>query len=249
MSADDQVLEFWRGILGEVPEAKKLGQLASLNEVSPAIVAAARRLGDVRSAAGLISSYLQPTRRQHVEQFVRDVVFGETAPHDWLRGRTLVPDWSFQDQVTLPRQALCEPLGGTFQHRIVPSLTDWQSNTSWVGAPCRMQPDADYLTPVPPHTAALREARTEPVGDPTVAVRRWVAARIAMVLKNRVGADFSDAEAVASTLVPLTRWTVDARAALDGLIREARELGPGLDVPPGFRGPDRWFLERHGDHA
>jgi hypothetical protein len=243
MSADDHVLQFWRGILGEVPDAEKLGQLTSLNDVSPAIVAAARRLGDVRSAAGLVSSYLQPARRQHVERFVRDVVFGETAPQHWLLSRTLVPDWSFQDQVTLPARVLTEPVGGTFEHRIVPSLTDWQSNTSWIGAPCLTQPDADYLTPVPPHAASLVDARTERVDDPTVAVRRWIASRIAMVVKNRVGTDFSEAEAIAFTLVPASRWTVDARAALDGLIREARELGSGLEAPPGFRGPDSRFLQ------
>ena len=127
MNPNDPVVQFWRGILGTVPEPDKLGQLTSLNQIPESVVAVARRLENTRSATGLISAYLQPERRRLVEQFVREVVFGEMLAENWKRGRTLVPAWSFAELVTLPPDALLLPLGGNFLRRVSPSLADWQA--------------------------------------------------------------------------------------------------------------------------
>ena len=238
---NDSVLQFWRGIVGEVPEPEKLGRLSSLNQVSRATVSAARRLGGVRSATGFITSYLQPHRQMFVELFVRDVVFGNADPENWKRGRILVPDWSFADQVTLPREALLESVGGSFSHRITPALDSWRVGVSWVGAPCLPQPDADYLTPIPRNAAGLGSGELEPVTDVVTAIRRWHAARIARLAQKECGMDFSRAESAVAAFAPLSRWTADAKAALEGLVRESRELGQSLSAPPGFRGPEEWF--------
>jgi hypothetical protein len=242
MNPNDPVLQLWQGILGTVPEAEKLGQLASLNDVPESVVAAARRLESRRKATGFISSYLQPERRRFVEQFVHEVVFGDVPPQLWSRGRTLVPAWSFVEQVTLSPDALVAPLGGTFSHRLIPSRVLWEAGVSWVGAPSVPKPDADYLYPIPEHAAGLgSEAQSEPVADPGIALRRWIAARIASVVRSRVGADFSQAEEVASSFVPIGDWTPDARFALQGLLRESRDMPSDLPMPFGFRGPDDWF--------
>ena len=241
MKPRDSVLELWRSVLGEVPEEEKLGQLESLNDVSPAVVAVARRLGSARKAAGLISSYLRPDRQISIESFVQEVVFGKTSPEIWRRGRNLVPAWSFTEQVTLAPPALVAPVGGRFASRLVPSLPDWESGVSWIGAPCLPEPGADYLSPVPEHAVALRTSQFEPVPEPSVAVRRWIAARIAAVVKKQVGMDFRDAGATAAAYVPLSAWTPDALAALQALVRESKDLGLDQQAPPGFRGPDEWF--------
>lgn len=244
MTENDAVLQFWRGILDTVPEPDKLGQLTSLNQIPVSVIATARRLGNVRSATGFVSSYLRPEQRRFVEQFVRDVVLGDMPAETWKRGRTLVPDWSFAEQVTLSPDILLAPIGGRFSHRINPSLAAWEAGVSWVGAPCLAQPDADYLSPIPDHAAGLgKEAHIELAGDLSIAIRRWIAARIAAVVRSRVGTDFGDAQvsAVASSFVPISQWTVEARAALQGLMRESRERGSHAAGPPGFRGADDWF--------
>ena len=111
---------------------------------------------------------------------------------------------------------------------------------SWVGAPCLAQPDADYLSPIPDHAAGLgKEAHIELAGDLSIAIRRWIAARIAAVVRSRVGTDFGDAQvsAVASSFVPISQWTVEVRAALQGLMREFTRTR----IP---RGRATWFPRR-----
>ena len=115
-----------------------------MNQIPVSVIATARRLGNVRSATGFVSSYLRPEQRRFVEQFVRDVVLGDMPAETWKRGRTLVPDWSFAEQVTVSPDILLAPIGRRFSHRINQSLAAWEAGVSWVGAPCLAQPDADY---------------------------------------------------------------------------------------------------------
>jgi hypothetical protein len=55
------------------PELEKRGKLDSLNQITPAIVAAARQMS-ARKAEGFIGTYLRADRRRHIAAFVQDVV-------------------------------------------------------------------------------------------------------------------------------------------------------------------------------
>ena len=128
--------------------------------------------------------------------------------------------------------------------RIVPELKDWIADVPWVGAPACPQPDADYRSEVPTGTVSLADPKIEHVTDTVVAVRRWIATRLAADLDRRGRLDVvQDLTEVASTLPPLQRWSEDARVAAWALLRERRELERKPDEIPGFRGADTWYRE------
>ena len=80
-----------------------------------------------------------------------------------------------------------------------------------------------------------------PIVDVDVAVRRWIAGRIARVVFNKLGMDFTKAAEVAAEHAPLSSWTHDANVALTALVRETQLFYTAHPDPPGFRGPDQWY--------
>lgn len=233
--------ELWRPRLGEMPESNKVAQLNSLNDIPDAVVAVARRLSPDRRAISFISAYLKEDQERSVAWFVQDVVRGTETAATWGRSRFLVPAVSFADQVTLPRDKLLACVGANPELRVVPKLSSWKAGISWVGSPLLAELQADYRVPLPHGCEDLSKPQTEPIGDVDVAVRRWIAARIAGVVFNKLGMNFADAAKVAAEYAPLSSWTHDAQVALAALVRESQMYYPDHPEPPGFRGPDEWF--------
>ena len=218
------------------------GRFARLNEMPLDLIEQARALGSTLLAHSLIAYYTSPDNHQFLKRFVEDVVLGATAPATWRRGRVLVPSLSLDDQLRMSREEILRPLGGEFHARIVPEPAAWRAAVAWVGAPAKPEADADYRTTVPEKTASLAWHPLNPVSDQTVALRRWIAGRLARVVTATRPLDptmaFTDS---ALRLPPPDTWSPDAVAAADALRREVRELGPAREDIPGFRGPDDWY--------
>jgi hypothetical protein len=236
--------ELWRARIGEMPEAAKLRQLDSLNDIPDAVLVVARRLSPKRRIMSFLSAYLRDeTDDMWLSWFADDVVHGEVAAPDWKRGRILVRDISFTDQMRLPRAQLLAFVGEAPALRATPTSSPWNVSAYLVGAPLLAQPNADYRTPMPEGAVRLTSLETEPIGDVDVAVRRWIAVRIAAVTTKKLGMDFTTAAIAAAEYAPLSAWTPDAHAAVRGLVRESQHLPADHPAPPGFRGLDAWFRD------
>lgn len=87
------------------------------------------------------------------------------------------------------------------------------------------------------------EDNLEQVDNVEVAVRRWIASRIAWQIAQQgialpADAAVSDVMTALSVNIPPS---ADAEIATRGLLREEREFGPSTEDVPGFRGPDEWY--------
>ena len=213
--------------------------ISHLNDVPESLLREARALADSGRAKELLMRRTSPESWDYLDPFIEDVVLGGESAASWARGQVVVPDFSLVDQLRLDGAELLAPLGGGLAHRVTPSLDDWRSGASWVGAPALLLPDADYRYLPPDGTSALGTMETEEVRDVAVALRRWIAARLA-----RVAGSFDSLEAVAAGTagVPALReWSRDAVIAASGLLRERREIGGERGGIPGMRGPDEWY--------
>jgi hypothetical protein len=143
----------------------------------------------------------------------------------------------------LPRHLLLACIGGSPKNRVEAKFATWREGTSWVGAPLHADLHADYRDPIPEGAVNLVSPQTVPIGDVDVAVRRWITARIARVVFNKLGMDFTNAAQVAAEYAPLSAWTHDAQVALQALARESQLFYADHPNPPGFRGPDDWFRD------
>lgn len=215
--------------------------ITHLNHVPAWLLDEARSLESRSAARSLLMSHTNPECWEYLKPFIEDVVFGSEPAASWLRGQVLVPDWSLQDQLTLSRSELLAPIGGAFTQRIVPDLDDWKDNVSWIGAPALALPDADYRYRVPADSVGLGNAAMEEVTNSTVAVRRWIAARIAQVVKDSVPTDLIEMIRLLKNPPTMDEWSDDARHAASALIREYQQMGQYSDTVPGMRGPDDWY--------
>lgn len=226
--------------LGRRIEPLDEGRITNLNHVPESLVKEARSLDNVLLANELLTFYTAPDCHDTLRSFVQQVVFGGVPASQWRRGRTLAPSFSMQAMIVSPRADLLAPLGNPPVLRISPRAADWESGAEWVGAPARSDPDADYRTPRPDHTADLSNPKVEQISDIAVVVRRWIAGRIARFLKARgrlaAGASLVDG------FPPPEQWSADARIAREGLLRELGELDRLQDGIPGFRGPDEFYI-------
>src|SRR5262245_37193100 len=219
--------------LGRPLPPEDRASISHLNDVPAALIEKARQLEDDDLAEALIAYYMTPGHRRYIPPYVQDVVVGTTPPALWRRGGILVPVFSLAEQLTLDRPALLAPVGGRFDVRVMPRQESWEAGTSWVGAPARPQPEADYLTPLPPGTVSISNLAVESVTDETVAIRRWIAARLAAVLRSVGRLDsVSDPSALGASLSPYESWSADALAALAALLRERRELSRATNEIP-----------------
>lgn len=82
-STPEFLQSLWRERLGEMPEAAKLRQLDSLNDIPDAVIAVARRLSPRRRMMSLISAYMrEDPGDMWLSWFVQDVVEGEIVAAD-----------------------------------------------------------------------------------------------------------------------------------------------------------------------
>lgn len=214
--------------------------IADLNEVPEPLLRQARSLAEPGAIAALLTRHTTPENWEYLEPFVEDVVLGGQDAAGWRRGQVLVPDFSLADQLRLEPAELLAPLGGGFAHRVRPSYGEWRSGASWVGAPALLLPGANYRSAVPDRALGLGSADTEAVQDRAVALRRWIAARLARSAEGSAFASLASLAASSPGLPAPGDWSRDAVIAAEGLLREHRELGGQAGVP-GMRGPDDWY--------
>jgi hypothetical protein len=216
--------------------------IGNLNEMPEALVAEARKLGRPSAAYDLLAYYTTFDCHDYLRGFVKDVVFGADCPKRWRRGGVLVPDPSLQDQLCLSRSALLAPIGGHADVRIVPHLPAWEAGVSCVGAPAHPWPEADYRSTSPPGASNHGDPDLEPMPNPAVGIRRWIAGRLARCLKGGAPKSIEELFAISPCkLPPMDQWSQDAGIAVAVLLREFRDYGSELGAIPGFRPPDRWF--------
>jgi hypothetical protein len=208
-----------------------------LNDMPAELVEGARKLGGA-AARTFLMAHTTPDCWPLLDLFVEDVVVGGQSAGTWLLGQVVVPDFSLADLLTVYPAELWVPVGGPPTRRIVPDPDEWRDNVAWVGAPARVLPDADYRFDSPPHSTALGNVATEGGVDPSAALCRWIAARLAQVVRDERALD-SIGETPA--LPPVAEWSECAHRAARALRREYREAGPPADSIPGMRGPDDWY--------
>lgn len=216
--------------------------IPDLNDIPDSLLREARALADSGRIRAFLMRRTAPESWEHLEPFIEDVVLGGGSAAGWRRGQVLVPDFSLADQLCLAPADLLAPLGGGFTHRVVPSPDDWRSGAGWVGAPALVLPAADYRSVIPDGAVGLGSAETEAVEDREVALRRWIAARLARVAgTGPVLESLESLVARSPGIPPLDRWSRDAVVAGGGLLREHGEIGGEGGGIPGMRGPDDWY--------
>lgn len=216
--------------------------IAHLNNIPQSLLVKARTLSDPGDIEVFLSEYTEPETWDYLPLFIEEVVLNGQPAEQWMRGQVVVPDFSLVEQLCLRRSALLEPLGGAFDQRVVPSMEDFRCNVSWVGAPALLVPIADYRYEAPDHAVGVGVVPTEATAEPDVVLRRWIAVRLALVL--RPGADLDDINQLAAKYedIPSTEyWSDDARIAARGLIVELRELAGQASHIPGTGGADEWY--------
>ena len=217
--------------------------IAHLNDVPEALLREARSLSDDGRIKALLMRHTDPDAWEYLDSFVEGVVLGGEDVARWRRGQVVVPDFSLADQLRLDAADLLAPLGGELARRVPPSLADWRAGVSWVGAPALVLPDADYTYVPPERSVGLGVALTEAVADPAVALRRWVAARLARSAPRGAGGSMEELIAGCPGLPPLPEWSRDAVLAARGLVHERRVMGEPAGAVPGMRGPDEWYRD------
>jgi len=216
--------------------------IANLNHVPAWLLEEARALTDQGAMHSLLMTHTSPECWDYLVPFIEDVVSGHQAAESWMVGQVVVPDFSLRDQLTLTRSALLAPIGGAFTHRIIPTLDDWRSNASWIGSPALVLPNADYRFRVPAQALGMGNAATENANNHTVVLRRWIAVRLAQVVKHSPPARSLEQLVATLTDMPaIAEWSEDATHAASALVREYQELGESNNAIPGMRGPDDWY--------
>jgi hypothetical protein len=216
--------------------------ISHLNDIPESLLHQARSLAEPWEIKALLMRHASPDSWEYLNPFIEDVVLGDESAAGWRRGQVVVPDFSLADQLRLAPADLLAPLDGGFEHRVKPSPDEWRSGVSWVGAPALILPDADYRFEVPGQAVGLGTAETEEVRDRAVALRRWIAARLARSAKaDSAFASLASLVNPSAGIPPLHEWSRDAAIAGNGLLREHRELGDAVGGIPGMRGPDDWY--------
>lgn len=212
-----------------------------LNAVSAPLLQEAASLSGPEAMKSLLMRHTAPECWAYLDPFVEDVVLGGEPAAGWRRGQVLVPDVSLADQLRLSPAELLAPLGGGFSARVTPWFDDWRSGVSWVGAPALRLPEATYRSAIPGRAVGLGAAETEAVRDPAVALRRWIAARLARSARPTALTSLESLAGSIPGIPPIAEWSRDAVIAGGGLLREHRELGAEPATIPGMRGPDVWY--------
>lgn len=240
-------------ILGRELKSEEEGSFPNLNEFPPHLLTEARKIvaesGSRLLAFRFVKFYVGPGKVGEVKCFVEDVVAGDEEPSTWRRvDRYYMPAEEFPQMLGLTVAEALGPLEhapGERWFRVTPLRSLW-SGSGEFSRPFVLQPSTeDEWHPPTGAICQLRLGRKylERIDDVAVAVRRWMASRVAWQfaqqgVKLTTDATVSDVMTALSVDVPCS---ADAEIAIRGLLREERELGPSADTVPGFRGPDEWY--------
>ena len=127
---------------------------------------------------------------------------------------------------------------------------EWRIRSPFAGAPVVLREDADYRTVFAPRTMHRLPPLPPllPVTDVAVAMRRWLASRLAQAGRPREHLDDPVTMAEVCDRTGVSRLSDDAAIAVKALIAE-RTLPVLLDGIPGFIGPDAWYADPLRDDA
>lgn len=219
--------------------------VATLNDVSEAHLAEARRLAARREvdAVNYLCDLVTKCELGDAASFIEEVVRGRADPRSW--GRTDVLTVPFLQVADLLQRALSDTMSslrdvaGVRWARLNPSASAWPD---WfAGAPGVFTRSQPYWQTSPHGTTTVVVSAADELEyfeHALVGARRWLASRIAALVKGSVLPETTEELAVALRVAgPVSR---DAEIALQALRREA-SLGDAAAGVPGFRGPDDWF--------
>jgi hypothetical protein len=230
-------------ILGHKIDIKLQGSVNNLNEFSEYMINQLKLMPHPVLAEQLAGFYVAKPSHKFVKLFVEQVVYGNEPVATWLKGRTLIPDFSLLDLLTKQSNEILMPIGGEFKQLIKPLRKSWEGGSASPGAPARREPDATYLSDKPVQAVSLSLTDVVPVTNPVIAYRRWLAQRTARYLYGKNHSFTLDTVAGDKYLPDISLWTKDAIASFDGLRNEFLSIKYKADDVPGFCGPDEWYTQ------
>lgn len=245
------IVESIAQVIGRTLRPEEEGSIHYLNRFPPHLLAEARKLATHSKilAFNFVRFYTGIEHNQEVKDFVFEVVASNRDPATWDRWQRLYfPEVAFPRDLERTVALMLAPLQeatGERWVRLVPSRRrgDYSFECGQPGILHRSS-DAEWQ---PPRQGIRMSFYTgdhlEHVDDVDVAMRRWIASRVAWLLEQQGAALPADATVadVTTALAVDVPWSADAEIAIRGLLREERELGPSSEAVPGFRGPDEWY--------
>jgi hypothetical protein len=251
MWAPVEIVESIEKIIGRALRPEEEESIHYLNRFPPLLLAEARKLAEHSKVLAwhFVRFYTGIEHDHEVKDFVFEVVARDRDPATWERwDRLFYPDVVFPRDLALTVAQMLSALQdatGERWVRLVPSRRrgDYSFACGQPGILHRSS-DAEWHPPREGVRMSLAVGdELERVDDVGVAVRRWMASRVAWQLAQQgvtlpADATVSDVMTALSVDAPCS---VDAEIAIRGLLREGRELGPSSDAVPGFRGPDEWY--------
>jgi hypothetical protein len=234
--------------LGRALTAEERGAVPTLNDVTPAILREATVIAQASVVAA--TTYLQEVVKvadlDSAAEFVKEVVCGGGAAATWrVADRLCIPTVDLAVLLTRGTDAILEPLlpvEGDRWWMFKPIANNW-NHTSFCGAPGVIVRGARYWFRGPRHTTytSVQADDVTPVSDLAIAVRRWIASRLAWNPRLRPAEARTSPAAICETFgVAMDAVSEDGRIVLDAVIRELAMEGSS-PAPPGFRGPDEWY--------
>jgi len=238
----DDLSQQIRRHLGAAIDPDAQGSVRDLNGMPPALLEQARRLPSSVLQLAFLRFHVSADNWQYLPVFLDAVVRGDAPAGTWARGGLLVPSRSLAELLREPVERLLSPLDHRPDElwlRVRPDVATSGVADDLTGAPAVDRPELDYRwTPPGNLNRILGPVSTDHVVDPSVATRRWIASRFALVWPAPRVPEPLDS-LVSRLVADATELSDDARAALTGLqIEEQAGLREGV---PGFRGPDEWY--------
>jgi hypothetical protein len=251
MWAPIEIVESIERIIGRRMRPEDEGSIHYLARFPPHLLAEARKLAAHSKilAWNFVRFYTRIEQDPEVKDFVFEVVTRDRAPATWDRWpRLYFPDVDFPRDLHLNVARMLVPLQDATGERWVRSPPSRRRGdySFACGQPGILHRSSDIEWQPPREGVRMSLSGTEDlehIDDVDVAVRRWMASRVAWQLAQQgvtLPADATVSDVMTALAVDMP-CSADAEIAIRGLLREERELGPSSDAVPGFRGPDAWY--------
>lgn len=239
--------------LGRTLELSQRFRVATLNDLTPDMVAELRRLSP-ECVNAYLRFHLRAGSEGAFEDFTRDVVRGGADAGTWgVRDVVAVSqDAERGEPLTLRADALRAALGALDGDVVRLSVSNAREvnrrgyEATW-GALGVLVRGAPYTWARPGMMVLLGPPATDAVSEAgfVVSFRRWIASRVAWAVKSTglALATATPAQVAAAAGVAIDQVSPDGAAALAALIREAAlPFHPDQHVR-GYVGPDAWFAD------
>lgn len=235
--------------LGRSLRAQDRGSVETLNDLPDELVREARALNLTSRVASTEYLRYYVKKAEVVDGFIQDVLeHDKDSAAEWgKRDVMCFPHGSAASCAVLDETALLAPLNdidGERWRRVVPTPEGWDWS-GVAGAPGVLIRAAPYWFE-PPETIEYGDVDSEiledvPVDKLHIAVRRWLASRVAWELRRHDPAARTTIEDICAGLgLEPACLSVGAKAAIQGLLRSGWPRSIGSPIP-GFDGPDDWY--------